>query len=586
MCSVGTGLSLIQKDLQVLASVYSMSKEYRKSGYACTDDKLVDPLLGSAETRFSTVCAYLKDATDVALGPAVIQILKGDDSTRSRSDSDQARVALVEFDIPALGGWTRLVVKSTDKTLGVSDRSSRERGYRIKIFKDRAISVVCVNFLSFSRGVQDYWVASYGNFSCKNKKSWKNGVMDLRASGTTCSARDRDPTMVTVQDFVSDATGLGDWCENLEKYGADAVDLRMVLAMLFLNMQIAKESCAFEHADLHLENVLVRSLPHEETRSLLYASSVYSFRVRFVPVLIDYDMSMSSVPYDMGTILLGRKAEDEFFYGEFTLPGVDVLGILGGVVDETAHADDSAGFPFRNMVKDALGRRAIEDYSGDDSLLTFITSARGGASPKRARKRWAKTQMCDALNEFLFMHPVDFARNLLPGCGDRATETASRYYAPSADIPPARSSVDFWAGPGKDALYAFCAEEDCADARVVRRCAASVHRVPDQYTMEDVLVKEASRGRQQVRARKRHVMIDETVLGPMAEWDAYFLLRHLQLDLQCCPRLLDFAPERLREMASAATHVSTADHVDAFRKAWSVMMYQRYTVSFDHVTIN
>lgn len=569
-----TGLSFLQRDLTVLASIDAMSRVFRDSEYACTSEKKPDALLDS-DSRFSLICRHLRKTDGLNLKSVLTTMLK---------NNVHARVGVVEVKIPRLREKkTRLVVKTTDDTLGVSDRSPSEYGEKIKMFKDRAVSVACVNFLSFSRGVQDYWVASYGDFSCSNKK-WKKRV-NLKDSGTSCSAQDRSPTMVTVQDFVDDAVSIGDWCENLRRHGADAADLRVVLAMLFLNMQIAKESCGFEHADLHLENVLVRESARAEVHSILYASDVYTFRTRFSPVIIDYDMSMSCLPYRMGSTLTGRKNEEEFFFGDFTLPGVDPVALLVGVLDETMHMDDRRGFPFREMVRDALGQDALREYSGDDALVRFVTSTRGGITPRKERDALARAEyLCGELNEFILMHPIDFALRLIPGCGKMARVSPARDYAPPRFLPPSRSSIDFWREERTLEALREIAELSGNDGkRYLSDCLEDLHGVSSAFTMGNLLAEEIGSSR---KPHKRHSVVGAGVSEPMSNWDRYFLVRYLQLDAQCCPGLLDFLEDVHFELSSLALDVSTKQHVAAFKRAWDVLMYQRYTLSFDSIQID
>ena len=203
--------------------------------------------------------------------------------------SEHSHVALVagldEF------GWDRKYILKTFH--GVTPELSSSA---LKIHIGRLISVACVNFMIHSRKLHDFWVFSHGTINCTNK-SWTTFV-NFSHPGTKCNTGHQENIPVEVTDYVEHSMTIGDF---MLEYPDEAEDsMSIILQILFINLQIALESCAFIHGALTHKNVLVKSYREYQNISIIYASTVFKFRTKHIPVIINYHFATCAIPYQFG----------------------------------------------------------------------------------------------------------------------------------------------------------------------------------------------------------------------------------------------------------------------------------------------
>jgi len=551
-----TGLELIGARSVTIASNLAMKIAYEHSEYACTRGRASrHSAARSARDTFDQICAALGDLRGLDLAESVVALLK---------NTTGARVAAIELFTP---GDARhlLVVKAVDPATLLQRNVKRQ--HEDKMHKDRMISVTCVNFLVFSRSLMDFWVLSYGSLDCSNV-SWGRHI-DLASAHTVCSSDRFSPdgaiggALVSVQDYVQDAVSLAEFCVGVRSGAVSSLHLRTILAMVFLNLQIALESCLFMHSDLHVENVMVRDTLEERDYSILYASNVYTFRTRYTPVIIDYDFSTASPPYSMRETVAGWLDERSLMFGNFQPPGLDALVLLGGV-KKHMFADPLVQ---TQLVETALGRSA---YSGTDNLLRYLIGGVHAAYDEDAL--WATFGRCDTINALVLQHPIDFALRLMGRMDSCVLTTASA----GAYVPSDRARAP-------DSAAAFWSRAQTLDAM------RGIHRKGRRYT--DDLASEITRSMEEATSLADVIGTqDSRVEMPpdMTAWDDYYLLRYLQQDrAHGGDGLFRDNPgaDMLEDMATWALGVSTRRHIELFELAFDKVMVQRYTLSDTEVVI-
>jgi len=530
--------------LTILDSLRSMTNAYLEDRFAfvCADTTDFRDTLGRLNSQefFMIVDDFIRGIGELYPHNSIVRVI---------DEHHNAEVMIVQLFVPALDRRVKFVMKTTADAWEADLDSSAPTHGQTKIYKDRMVSAVCVNFISFSRGVSRFWVQSYGSLSCSDPDLGANREFNLAAQKLKCTMLDEDPTVVDIMNYVGDSMtlwdfmGYGNATETRQDLEVFYEDIEIIIQMLFLNMQIALESCGFVHGSLHSSNILIQITEREQSYSIAYASSVYTFRTRYIPVIIDYDSSVSCMPYDNATLVetYGRIGEK---YRRHIYPGYECLELLNfftmtgcGVVPIVEAALETC--PQRT-------KRALQLFYADNHDNKRVPRTRDTAPA-------------------LAMAPIEFMLNM-----NRISEAA--LVDSSRDYDHGRTyvidqSVVFWTRRSTlDALRKI--HRDASLQTVVsylEECIRETLLIPPQYGLY---------------TEEKVSISDSDLDDAMAAWDDYYLLRYLQQDVLHCPGLLGALDRHISTadarmigtLSKAASHISTMDHVKAWQRAYSVVI--------------
>jgi len=545
--------------LTILDSLRSMTNAYLEDrfAFACADATDFRGTLGrlNSQEYFMVVDDFIRGLDELYPHDSIVRMI---------DDHHSAEVMIIKLFVPALDRRVKFVMKTAADAWEADLDADESTHGQAKIYKDRMVSAVCVNFISFSRGVSRFWVQSYGSLSCSDPDLGANGEFDIAAQKMKCTVLDEDPAVVDIMNYVGYSMTLWDFIKVTEMSMASLKltdiyeDIEIILQILFLNMQIALESCGFVHSNLHPTNILIQTTGRKETYSIAYASSMYTFRTRFIPVIIDYDSSVSCMPYDNATLVethgrIGEK-NHRFSYpgygriGEknrrFSYPGYECLEML--------NLFTITKFDIMPIMRAALDtcpehtRRALLLFYANNYDLKRVPVTRDTAPA-------------------LAMAPIEFMLNMNRS-SEAASVDSSRYYDHGRTYVIDQSVV-FWTRRSTlDALHEIHRDASLqTTVSYLEECIRKILLIPPQYGLQ---------------TEEKVSISDSDLDDAMAAWDDYYLLRYLQQDVLHCPGLLgaldrhvSTADARMIDtLSKAASHISTMDHVVAWQRAYSVVI--------------
>jgi len=437
------------------------------------------------------------------------------------TDTDHTELVRVKLDVEDYGeAWFVLKAKAHDDTTA----SQREMDFYVSDeYSERVISTRCINHMIFSRGLSRYWTISYGSIGCLYSKGGSLSDPDM-----VCGTKEDDDLghqPVRIMDYVTPQQDLIDFLESGKGSDEDVVALMQVV---LLNLQIARETCGFSHNNINGRNILVKDMGEYSMHSIAYASDVFSFRVRYVPVISDYAAAIANLPYDNRHVVPVVRDYARGIFGFGATPGSDAIVLLRTVCQLTRA---------KRSIVDACRRSlGMDPESGAVEVLDALGIINPDPSDPSAeyeeREYYHERQ---PVSYMLGMGDVDTGR--------KPVDTDSRVY-------PTEESVEFWTDPS----------------------------VLDQLSW----ICEESRGRGEYLAE----FLRDEAEGDL--WDDYFLVYNLRADVAACPMLLGAVLDRTKQHTRGAAAFEelcniedgplapTESHIRGFDLAWAYTMSYRY----------
>ena len=568
--------------LVTVSTAEGMSEVFRRSEFVCTKSGSG----GNGSGNGGAVCAQLSKMDEFALSEIVVKTFK---QTRGAS------VVLVR--LPGSGDMA--IMKTVRFNLGFA--SAVDRTYDIKVLKDLALSTTSINYLRVARGLELHWPQTYGSFDCQNKRWSRRHSVDMELPGTTCrmSAKENEEGTTLVQEFVKNSVTLHEFMQNRDKHPIDV--LYMLWAMVGLNLQIAMETVGFYHTDMHAENVLVRDLGEVREIRIGYLDLDYVFKTRYVPVIIDYDLSIAKLPYS-NTVLMGTDDPRGKVYGVWQVPSLDFMLMYLLCLADLQHWTGSVFADAQKiverysvMLEEAKKKKTKrQQKKAITAAMKWATSAgmvdadailerhdremsqireehtKVVVQPHKKDYRNVVVKYCmggvydsDIMNKIrhrvtmgeklLGTVPVEFVVRIVENYGGDGTPfwTEPRAGA-GAGVPEApKSTKEFWGfGVVKDALERITYElEDNPD--YFRACLREVPRmVPKKYTKYGKVYPDPS----------------DSVFSASDMWDDYALARMLSEDVLTFGEDAVVDGRNYELLLDAVRDIGHAEHIGAFKK--------------------